>query len=190
MISPTVVKRYASALADVVVAPNSELAPAEAVAQLHTFYVSASAVPELQAVLASPAVPAARKRTVIRAIAGALGLQRILVNFLLVLSDRRRWEALRDVIDSLDAILDNYLGFERVEVHSAYELSDAQRDELSRELSRIVSDQAVGRKIRLCLAVEPDLIGGVTARLGSTVYDGSVRGQLAKMRRNLAANRY
>jgi F-type H+-transporting ATPase subunit delta len=75
-------------------------------------------------------------------------------------------------------------------VHSAYELSQAQRDELSRELARIVSDQAAGRKIRLCLAVEPDLIGGVTARLGSTVYDGSVRGQLAKMRRNLAANRY
>lgn len=185
MTSATIVNRYANALADVVIAPNSGVPPADALAQLRTFYASASAVPELQAVLASPAVATARKRTVIRLIAKALGLKTIIVNFLLVLSDHRRWAALHEVIEALEAVLDHHLGFERVEVHSAFELSVPQRDELSRELERIA-----GRKIRLCLAVEPDLIGGVTARVGSRAYDGSVRGQLAKMRRSLLANRY
>ena len=191
MISATVVNRYAHALADVVIAPKSagvdsdSVTPAEAMAQLRAFYDSAKAVPELQAVLASPAVPKARKRAVIRAIAVAIGLKQIIVNFLLVLSDRGRWHALHEVIDALDLVLDNHLGFERAEVHSAYELSAAQRDAISRELARIA-----GRKIRLRAAVDPALIGGVTARVGSTVYDGSVRGQLAKMRQSLVANRY
>ncbi len=185
MTSATIVNRYASALADVVIAPNSVVTPAEAVAQLRSFYASASAVPELQMVLASPAVPKARKRVVIRAIASAMGIKQILLNFLLVLSDRRRWDALREVIDSLESVLDEHMGFERAEVRSAYALSDAQTEELSRELTRVA-----GRNVRLQLVVDPTLIGGVTARVGSTVYDGSVRGSLAKMRRSLAANRY
>jgi F-type H+-transporting ATPase subunit delta len=185
MTSATIVYRYAHALADVIVEPGSVVSPAEAVAQLRSFYASASAVPALQAVLVSPAVPKVRKRAVIRAIAAALGLQRIILNFLLVLSDKRRWSALHEVIEALDAVLDDHLGFERAEACSAYPLSDRQLDNLTRELARIA-----GRKVRLSLSVDPALIGGVTARVGSTVYDGSVRGQLAKMRQNLLANRY
>jgi F-type H+-transporting ATPase subunit delta len=185
MTSATIVNRYAHALADVITAPNSTLAPADALAQLRTFYASTSTVPQLQAVLSSPAVPRARKRAVIRAIAAALEAKQIIVNFLLVLSDRHRWAALHEVIEALDTVLDAHLGFERAEVLSAYELSDQQREALSRELARLA-----GNKIRLRLAVDPELIGGVTARVGSTVYDGSVRGHLAKMRQSLAANRY
>ena len=185
MTSATIVNRYANALADVIVAPNSEISPADAVAQLRSFYGSAAAVPQLQLVLASPAVPTARKRVVIRSIASTLGLSRIVVNFLLVLSDRRRWSALHEVIEALDSVLDDHLGFERAEVKSAFELSDKQREEITRELTRIA-----GRKVRLSVAVDPELIGGVTARVGSTVYDGSVRGSLAKMRQSLTATRY
>jgi F-type H+-transporting ATPase subunit delta len=185
MTSATVVNRYAHALADVIVGPASQLSPADAVAQLRLFDASASAVPALQKVLASPAVPKARKRIVIRSIAAAIGLQQIIVNFLLVLSDHRRWAALHEVIEALDSVIDEHLGFERTEVCSAFELSDPQREELARELERLA-----GRKIRLRLSVDPNLIGGVTARVGSTVYDGSVRGQLAKLRLSLTANRY
>ena len=102
-----------------------------------------------------------------------------------MLSDRGRWAALHEVIEALEAVLDDHLGFERAEVHSAYELTEAQSVQLTAELERIA-----GRKIRLCLAVDPELIGGITARVGSTVYDGSVRGHLAKMRESLLANRY
>jgi F-type H+-transporting ATPase subunit delta len=183
--SATVVHRYAHALADVVTAPQSAIAPADAVAQLRGFYASAAAAPELQTVLASPAVPRTRKRTVIRKIAASLGLHQIVINFLLVLSDHGRWSALGEVIDALEAAVDRYLGFERAEVRSAFELADHEREQLSRELARIA-----GRKIRLHVAVDPELIGGVTAHVGSTVYDGSVRGNLAKMRQGLTQNRY
>lgn len=185
MTSETIVNRYANALAFVIVAPHSEVPPTLAIGQLRAFDAATSSAPDLQTILASPAVPKARKRTVIRAIAKALGLQQIIVNFLLVLSDRRRWSALREIIDALDAVLDDHLGFERAEVRSAYELNDQQRDELTRELARLA-----GRQVRLRQVVDPELIGGVTARVGSTVYDGSVRGHLAQMRRGLAANRY
>jgi F-type H+-transporting ATPase subunit delta len=185
MTSETIVNRYANALADVIVAPGSVVSPALAVAQLRGFDTAAQGSPDLNAILSSPAVPRARKRIVIRAIAEALGLNGIIVNFLLVLSDRRRWSALHEVIEALDGVLDDHLGFERAEVSSAYELSEQQRAELTRELARVA-----GRQIRLRHSVDPNLIGGVTAKLGSTVYDGSVRGQLAKMRQGLAASRY
>jgi F-type H+-transporting ATPase subunit delta len=185
MTSATIVNRYANALADVIVAPDSGISPADAVAQLRLFDASASAAPELQLVLASPAVSTARKRTVIRAIASSLGLSRIVTNFLLVLSDRRRWAALHEVIEALDAVLDDHLGYERAEVRTAYRLTDRQIEEISRELARIA-----GRQVRLTIWIDPQLIGGVTARVGSTVYDGSVRGSLDKMRQTLTANRY
>jgi F-type H+-transporting ATPase subunit delta len=185
MTSATIVNRYANALADVVIAPQSSIPPADALAQLRGFYASASTAPELQTVLASPAVPRTRKRAVIRKIAASLALHQIVTNFLLVLSDHGRWSALGEVIDALDAVIDRHLGFERAEVLSAFELTDHEREQLSRELARIA-----GRKIRLHVAVDPELIGGVTAHVGSTVYDGSVRGNLAKMRQGLIANRY
>jgi F-type H+-transporting ATPase subunit delta len=183
MISTAVVNRYAHALADVVTAPASAIQPADAVAQLHKFWESAGTVHELQLILASPAVPRARKQAVIRHIAGSLQLHPIVVNFLLVLSNHGRWEALHEVIKQLEAVIDDHLGFERVEVRSAYELSDSQREELTRELTRLA-----GRKIRMRQSVDPELIGGVTAQVGSVVYDGSVRGQLAKMRQTLGTN--
>jgi F-type H+-transporting ATPase subunit delta len=185
MTSATVVHRYANALADVVIAPGSSVSPADAVAQLRGFYASAASAPQLETVLASPAVPRTRKRTVIRKIAEALGLRQIVTNFLLVLSDHGRWSALAEVIDALEAVIDRHLGFEHAEVRSAFQLTDNEREQLSRELARVA-----GRKIRLHVAVDPELIGGVTAHVGSTVYDGSVRGNLAKMRRSLTQNRY
>jgi len=185
MTSATVVNRYANALAHVLTAPQAAIAPADALAQLRGFHASASTAPQLQTVLASPAVPRTRKRTVIRKIAASLGLHQIVTNFLLVLSDHGRWSALGEVIDALDAVIDRHLGFERAEVRSAFELTEREREQLSLELARIA-----GRKIRLHVAVDPELIGGVTAHVGSTVYDGSVRGNLAKMRRGLTANRY
>ena len=66
-------------------------------------------------------------------------------------------------------------------MRSAAELNGAgERDEIARELSRVTDKQ-----VRTKFAIDPELIGGVVARVGSTVYDGSVRGQLAQMRRRL-----
>jgi F-type H+-transporting ATPase subunit delta len=181
MISTSVVNRYANALADVVLSSSSDVEASQAAAQLRSFDAVVQSSPDLRGVLASPAVPVARKRAIIKSIGEKLGLARVVRNFVLVLSDHRRAAALGQMVDAFEALLDDRLGFERAEVRSAFELDDKQRNELTARLS-----QLAGKPVRMRFAVAPELIGGVTARIASRVYDGSVRGQLADMRRRLA----
>ena len=90
MISSSVVNRYANALADVILSPESEVKPPEAIDQLRAFDATVRGSSDLRSVLASPAIPVARKRAVIKEIAQRLGLARVVRNFVLVLSDHRR----------------------------------------------------------------------------------------------------
>lgn len=180
MTSSAVVNRYANALADVVVSGRAGIDPAVAVAQLKSFGAAVETSRELRIVMASPAVSTARKRLVVRRIAESLGLHRIILNFLLVLSDHRRASALTDMIEAFDVVLDERLGFLRAEVSSAHDLAQEQKDRLAVELARLASSQ-----VRMRFSVDPSLIGGVTARVGSKVYDGSVRGQFAVLRQRL-----
>ena len=173
--------RYANALADVVTAPASGVRPEDVVAELRSFEAALRDSTALHNALTSPAVPPARKRAVVGKIAETLKLSRVARNFLYVLIDHRRIAALEDVLQSFEIIVDERLGFARAEVSSACELTDAQRTSLSSQLERMT-----GKRIRMRFAVDPSLIGGVVARIGSTVYDGSVRGQLDSLGRRLA----
>ncbi len=181
MISSAVVNRYANALADVVLAPTSDVKPVQAAAQLRTFDDVVQASRDLRLVLASPAVPIARKRAIIKDIAGKLGLSRVVTNFVLVLSDHRRAGAISQMADAFESMLDERLGYVRAEVKSASDLNQDQQNALSGELSKLA-----GAPVKLRFQVDSDLIGGVTAKIGSKVYDGSVRGQLAEMRKRLS----
>jgi F-type H+-transporting ATPase subunit delta len=181
MISSAVVNRYANALADVILASSSEVNPSQAIEQLRSFDATVQGSHDLRSVLASPAIPVARKRAIIKDIAGRLGMSRVVMNFVLVLSDHRRAAALAQMVDAFELLLDERLGFVRAEVNSASELQAEEQNELSQQLSKLA-----GAPVKLRFAIEPELIGGVTAKIGSKVYDGSVRGQLAEMRRHLA----
>jgi F-type H+-transporting ATPase subunit delta len=176
-----VATRYSNALADVVTAVSSALAPQEAVAELRSFE-SALASRELRNALITPAVPPARKRAVIGRVADILKLSGITRNFLFVLIDHRRIAAFSDVVNAFEQILDERLGFARAQVASASELSEDQRAALTAAL-----EKASDKRLRAQFAVDPSLIGGVVARIGSTVYDGSVRGQLQVLKRRLNA---
>jgi len=109
-----------------------------------------------------------------------LDLSQVSRNFLFVLVDHRRIAVLPDILQSLEVVLDQRLGFARAEVLAARELTEAQRTALHGELERIS-----GKRIRARFGVDASLIGGVLARIGSTVYDGSVRGQLETLGRRL-----
>ena len=180
MTSSVVVNRYANALADVVVSPSAGIEAPVAIEQLKSFGAVVDGSLELRIVLASPAVSSARKRLVIRRLADTMNLHRVIKNFLLVLTDHRRAGALREVIDAFDIVLDERLGYLRAEVSSASELAGPQKDQLAVELERLASS-----KVRMKFSVDPSLIGGVTAKVGSKVYDGSVRGRLAVLRQRL-----
>jgi F-type H+-transporting ATPase subunit delta len=177
-----VAARYANALADVVTAPAAAITPQNALAELRAFEAALESSRELREVLATPAVPSGRKKAVIGRVAEALGLSRVPRNFLYVLIDHGRIGSLAPIIQQFEDAIDEHLGFVRADVSSAGPLTDAQRAALGTQLERLT-----GKKVRMRVAVDAALIGGAVARIGSTVYDGSVRGQLAALERRLTA---
>jgi len=174
--------RYASALVDVALGPKAGVEPAQLLAELRGFEAIFAGSAELRNALTSPAVPPLRKRAVVGAIGSKLGISRTARNFLFVLTDHRRIAILTEVLDAFDLLLDERLGFTRAEISSARELSQRQRDTVSHGF-----EQLTGKKMRTRFAVDPALLGGLVARVGSTVYDGSVRGQLQALGKLLAA---
>ena len=182
-----VATRYAKALADVTTTATGlppVLPPDVALGQLRSFESALSSSRELLNALTTPAVPVNRKRAVVARLAAALQLSPIARNFLFVLIDHRRIAILSGILDSFELIVDERLGFARAEVSSPSELSEAQRGVITGQLEKIT-----GKRIRMRYAVDEALIGGVVARIGSTVYDGSVRGQLQTLGRRLSTER-
>jgi F-type H+-transporting ATPase subunit delta len=177
-----VAKRYAEALADVVTASASALQPQVAVRELREFEEAVRSSPELYQALVSPAIPIGRKRAVVNRMAELLGCSRITRNFLLVLIDHRRIPELSPIVQTFEVVLEERLGFARAEIASAGELNEMQRSTLNRKL-----EELTGKRIRMRFTVDQSLIGGVVARIGSTVYDGSLRGQLSSLGRRLTA---
>lgn len=176
-----VATRYAHALAEVVLTPDSGVDPKTAVEQVRAFELLINESSELEHVLLSPAVPGAKKRAVIAQLAAQLGLNRKIQNFFFVIIDHRRMDQISGIREALEQTLDERLGFVRADVTSANELTPEQRTSLEAQLGRMT-----GKRVRTEYAVDPSLIGGVVTRIGSTVYDGSVRGQLESLGHRLA----
>jgi F-type H+-transporting ATPase subunit delta len=172
--------RYASALVDVATDPRSGVDPHQVLRDLRSFAEVFTGSPELRNALTSPSVPPARKRAVVGRISEMLAVSRIARNFLFVLTDRRRIGMLAEDLEAFELLLDERLGFTRADVSSAGELDQPQRDALAHRF-----EQLTGRKMRMRFSVDGGLIGGLVARIGSTVYDGSVRGQLEVLGKRL-----
>src|SRR4029077_13350007 len=96
--------------------------------------------------------------------------------------DHRRAHDFGSIVDAFETLLDERLGFVAAEVRSARPLTEAQRVTLETQVSRLA-----GKKAKLKFSSDPALIGGVVAHVGSTVYDGSVRGHWEKLRTRLRA---
>lgn len=177
-----VAARYARAMVEVVTRPGAPATPDAVRAELRAFLEAYESSDELRNVLANPAVPAPRKRALVERLAQPLGLSRISRNFLFVLLDNRRVNLLDQILRSFDNMLDERLGVARADVTSAAEVSKESRELIEQSLRRLT-----GRQVRAQYAVDPSLLGGVVTRIGSTVYDGSVRERLRQIRERLAA---
>lgn len=172
--------RYAEALVDVVFAPGSSLDPQAVTAQMRSFVELDSA--DLHAVLLSPAVAPSKKRSVVGKLAASMGMAPQVRNFLYVIIDHRRVGELSSICDSFETLVDQRRGIQRADISTAERLSESQKETLEAALARLT-----GKQIRPQYQVDPALIGGVVARIGSTVYDGSVRGQLEGLKKRLIA---
>ena len=173
--------RYARALADLVLRPNSGLDPAAVSAQLKAFGETLNSYPELRGVLLSPAVATTRKRAVVSRTLEGSGIPVLVKNFLFVIIDHRRIAMLDDIAEAFEIFVDERSGVVKAAVSSARALDETQKSALAVELARLT-----GQKVRCEFATDPALVGGVAAKIGSRIYDGSVRGELNALRRRLA----
>ncbi|MGH7246761.1 MAG: ATP synthase F1 subunit delta [Pseudomonadota bacterium] len=176
-----VASRYARALADVVFRPGSGVEPNAALASLRAVETMLDESAEFETVLLSPAVPPSKKRAVLARLSAPLDFAAPVRNFFYVLIDRRRIGSLSEIREGFEAMMDERLGLVRVDVTSPGDLDAAQRASLQAQLSRLS-----GKQVRLEFSVDPSLVGGVIARIGSNVYDGSVRGELDALGKRLA----
>ena len=175
--SLAIASRFARALADIL---TSLEAADDAVVKLRAFRELQQSSPELRSILASPAVSPRKKKAAVTRFADQLGFSTIRKNFTYVLIDHRRTAMLGEILASLETRLDERRGIVRANVHSARPLDEEQRREIEAALGRTTGKQVLGQ-----YAVDDALIGGLVARVGSVVYDGSVRGQLQAMRSRL-----
>ena len=171
--------RYARALVDVIIEHHIDGNVARE--QLRTMVDAVHESIELRRVWESPAVDPERKRAVLDAIAGKIGAVKQVRNFMAVIIDHRRLGMLDDMLRVFETELDARLGFAEVQVSSVRALSPQERSEIESRVERMT-----GKKIRASYVSNPELLGGIVVRVGDTIYDGSVRGQLEKMRQELS----
>ena len=172
-----VAERYAAALADVAVErKNSETVKRNLAAFVEAF----SSIADLRNALESPALNAEVKRKVIAEVAGKMGLDVAVRNFIYLVVDHRRTEILPEIEQAFLSELNERLGIVDAEVTSAHELNDDEKRHLN-----TVLEQRTGKKVEARFQIDGALLGGAVVRLGSTIYDGSVRDQLKRLREQL-----
>jgi F-type H+-transporting ATPase subunit delta len=176
----SVVGTYARAFADVVMTGKSHLDPARALQELHGIEDLIKESDQLRRVLENPSIPGDRKRAVIDAITGRMGTTRQVRNFIAVLTDHRRLPLFSEILKQLQQELNDRQGFAEAQVSTARQLSDAEKAMLEAEITKLT-----GKKIRAKYEQDATLLGGAVVQVGSTIYDGSVKGQLEKIREQL-----
>ena len=168
--------RYARALMEALYPEKAEAG----LQQLQSFAELLSDQPEAGRFLENPAMAGDRRRRMLKEISDALGFDRRLANFVNILADRNRLQILDEIIREYQRLMDERLGIVRAHVTAARALDPAEHRELASKLQEMT-----GKQVRMEVAVDPSLIGGVIAQVGSTVYDGSVRQQLQAFRNRL-----
>jgi F-type H+-transporting ATPase subunit delta len=179
MTNRTAATRYARALFDVAVAEKVDLSALDQ--ELDAFNDVVKQHPTLEKVLLNPAVPVPRKREAVAVLAARVGVHPVLTKLLVLLAGRDRLVLLPDLLETYRARLLDHQNVVRAEVTTATPLAADRTKAIERSLA-----QATGRTIALTTRVAPEIIGGLVARVGTTVYDGSVTTQLEKMRQRLS----
>ena len=169
--------RYARALIDV-------LYPDQAAAgyqQLQQFLALLTDQSEARRFHQNPTTVGERRKRLLKEISNALSMDRRVANFVGILVDRERLPILEEIIEAYQKFLDERVGIVRARVISAQTLDLGQQKDLTARL-----EKATGKQIRMEVAVDAGLIGGMIAQVGSTIYDGSVRQQLVAFKARLS----
>jgi F-type H+-transporting ATPase subunit delta len=177
---PAFVARYASAFADVVTDARLDMAAIDR--QFSDFLSTWEGSAELRTLFVNPAIPAAQKIGILDTLKAKLGLQKELRNLLAVLISNNRIGHVVEVAAAYRRILQQQSGIRPAEIVTARPLSADERSALVAELAKLA-----GAEIDPSFKLDTSILGGTVVRIGSTVYDGSVRGRLDRLKEALTA---
>lgn len=178
MTSRTAAARYARALLDVATKESADLDTiGRELDEFNAFFSQQTALARL---MLNPAVPAPRKRAAMEEIIKVAGLSPIVSKLLVLLADRDRLTLLKDVSATYRDFLAERQNVVHAEVTSAEPLSNERVQAIEQRLATVT-----GKRVSMTTKVDKDIIGGVVARVGSTIYDASIATQLKKIRERL-----
>src|SRR6476661_10734239 len=172
--------RYAQAFADVVF--GKHLDAGKSLQELQSLAELAAENDELRRVWENPALPVEQKRGLLDAIVTRAGLSRPVRNFVAVLIDHRRIKFLDPIVKEFQHELNRRMGFVEAEIISARELGAPERSALEAQVAKLT-----GHKVRARYAQDGSILGGAIVKVGSMIYDGSVKGQLERIREAISS---
>ena len=137
---------------------------------------------QLRRVMENPSIPGEQKRAVLDAVIQRTGGSRPVRNFIAVLTDHRRLPLFGEIVKQVDRELNDRLGFAEAQITSARALTDPEKKLLETEIATLT-----GKRVRARYQQDASLLGGAVVQVGSTIYDGSVNGQLERIREQLVS---
>ncbi len=177
MTARTSANRYARALLDVAI---KEADPQHAETDLAAIVEVLTGHADLWKVLTNPSIPSPKKRAIAAELLGRISVGPVVERLVLLVAERDRLRLLPEILDSYRSRLLEHQKVVRATVTSALPLADAQVRGLAASLVKLT-----GRKVQMSVQADAGLLGGVVTQIGSTVYDGSVKRQLEKMKARL-----
>jgi F-type H+-transporting ATPase subunit delta len=171
---------YARAFVDVVF--RAHLDPGRAMDELGGIAALIKGNDNLRRVWENPAIPAQQKHGLLDAIAQSEGISKPVRNLVAVIIDHQRMHFLERIIRQLEKEIDERLGFAEAEVITARDLGEPERRALELQVGKLT-----GKKVRAHYVRDPSLLGGAVVRVGSTIYDGSVLGQLNRIKEAISS---
>jgi F-type H+-transporting ATPase subunit delta len=171
-------RRYAAALADVVIAQGEAREVQEELKAWGQMLEDNSALLE---VFRNPTIPYEQKRNVLNTLNARTRVRPTTANFLQVLLQNHRLSELKEINQRFALQLDERSGVVSAQVTTARAVPEETKETLRTQIGTLT-----GKKVRLQFAVDEELIGGIVTRIGSTVYDGSVRTQLQQIKQQMA----
>jgi F-type H+-transporting ATPase subunit delta len=175
-----IANRYARAFADVVF--ERKLDAAKALADLDSVAALVAASDDLRKTWDNPSISAPQKHRVLDAVVTRLAASKETRNFLAVVIDHRRTNHLAAIVRQVEQEINDRLGFAEAQITSARSLADVEKKNLEQQIQR-----GTGKRLRATYVQDSTLLGGAVVRLGSTIYDGSIQGQLKRLREQIAA---
>lgn len=177
MSTETIARRYSVALADIVLSSGETETVKNELSGWNDMF---SANSNLPTVFGNPAIAQKNKEKVLESLIASSKPTKTTANFLRILLRNGRLSELGSINDRFESVLDERGGFVSAEITSARPLPDSERAAFQNNLEKLT-----GKKVTINFAVDTEIIGGVVTRIGSTIYDGSVKTKLENLKEQL-----